>query len=1728
MADKRKVYTITINGLKESVDLVKSLNSELTDLDSSLRKLKSQKINIEAKVDVDDTKTKKIVSGNEGELPVSMQLSAREKELEIQKQLKSEVKATAQAQAAVTDEYKRSLAETIKAKDEVKSVKQEITDMFNGAKDGAGRYTNTLAGLRAELRDLVKEQKSLEIGSDAYNELDNRILAVTSNLKALEQAHGDFRRNVGNYPTAEVEAFRAKFEELYTEMMNLVKESNDLHKVLNGVEVGSELYNAIKKDIDEVDAKLKKAKQDVDSFNASLSKTPKFEVKVGDATREFSSIREAVKSLTADLTRMTAEGKNNTKEFNDTIVALGRLKTSIKDVSDEAQSYVGNAKALSDTLEIMRGVTGIASIGQGLSMLFGGENKDLDEAIKKFTALSLIMQGIEEQARAMNYKNSIWGKTLKWVWNWLEKIGNFKFNGSESLNDTIDKFDRWANTLKEINKWKTGKIEKDELEGLDNQINKVSKDFSDFTDDAKASWKRFRDSIEDIKFTINTDDVQKQLDSVAKQIEITQKDIETFEGFKLDIETGKVEGDIDEINGMIEFLKKNLKDLNNEKITIESADITNEVQASLRYLDEFDRKLADMEGEGIDVEGVKKLSTEWRRVVSSVQYANSNLAKTPAILKAIGVAGEAAAKGLKFATAALKGFLKATVILGLIQIAMEVVMWIIEKLRDAVVGLWDAMRSKGGLEMEKRLDMIGDSADRTRDKLSKLSDELERMSKLGKITELEKAKKELENYQNAAMDAAKGLQDFIAAQTEAGNLKPAALLNNLNNSAEFSTKRVSFILGDAADIKNLDEFKEHYKALEKAAQNGTDVIEAGWKRGSGALLTADDAVEQLGDDTKAVLNDMALKVNQINVDISHINFDKPEEAAEELTKSIEQMRKITDNELYQSAIANLDKLLPEEEWAQGLSRIYKTFESMVDNANDKAKDLAVAIAAANKEMAKQTELSNINAIPDAKKRQAALDAYNKKQRQEEINNSLADAKHKREALEALDKEYDQIARDRAKDASSNARTDAEEGLKALRDIRIELMRDGLDKEIALLEAKMSDEIKAAEKYGKRRGEVILAIQEKYNYLIQKKREEWYKKHKKAVDEFNREMLERQRQAAEELAEVQNVANINNVQRNLDLNENIHQEERRTISYDFDYDIDKSLQQNNELLQRQKQYHAEMLAEDAAYLNEKRELELEEAKQTTKMQLAEEKSRWERSIDEASTAEARKIEEIAELYEQGVVSYEEWAKMKQDIETNYQSLMQDLTYAHEKKLEEIEKNGQQDLLNIEANYITERQQAQDDANRKLISSIQSAYDEISYISEEQQKRNTNRKTGIFDIGKERKRLKEVSYAYEKTMAEIDDAYEELKRQLNDGDIDFNQFEEAKKQLDNLKKNAVKAQEDTQYALKDLFENWASNVNSTAQEIADAFNDLYGRLNDIMNLKYDMEEEALNREQEQLDRENDIVEKAYDKQAEIVERYKDRINETEDELKDARGERRLALIDGLAQQREEYLKETEALQKQQQEKEKIAKKEEALQKQQDALEKKRKMLQKQQSIVNATINTALGVTQALSAYPPPASYALAAAVGALGAVQIGLIASQKYAQGGELDGPSHQYGGIKVPTKHGLSEVEGGEFITNRKTTKANTELLYFVNSIRRKVTIDDMEEFFGGKKKVRIPAQTASKYAQGGTLPDVADFNLKQQISPVYQEAEKTYVVQVVDIANALDGYENVRTLAGLE
>ena len=1714
MEDKKKVYKIVINGLSEAVNLTKSLNEQLSELESTIKKIGNTKIKVQGEVSV--PKEKKVVSGNETDKD---SLVSREKELAIQKQLNAEIKATGQAQAAVTDEYRKSLEEQMKQQEAVKQVKQDVKDMFSGAKTDAGEYTNTLAGLRAELRDLTKEQKSVELGTPEYDKLDDRILSLNSNLKSLESAHLDFRRNVGNYPTAEIEAFRAQFEQLYGDMQRLVQESNDLQRQLSQKTPGTEEYQALADKLKGVQSELEMAKDAVNEFNVSLKGTPtNFEIKVGDTVRNFNSVKDAVKTLTKELQVMTFEGKNNTKEFDDTITALGRLKTAIKSTGDEVGSYVGNAKGLSDTLEIMQGMAGIAGIGQGLMMLFGGTNEELDESIQKFSGLMLVMQGVEAQYKALKDSNSIYGNHLEKVWNWLDKIG--KWTGLDKVagyfGNAAESAKKYQSALKSIEDWNGGDFSK-KWKNVISEINTAAGSADKFSREFRDSFNSIVDTVSRFKISISTAPMEDKLRTIEKYINVLKQNIETFNAMKLDpnISTEKLQ----KVNQELHEVKSQLHTMEQFKVNIQTGN-TEEIFKNLRYdIMEFESHMDELEGKGIDTEQFKKLWEELKNASQQAQVANANIAQTPKILRTTGAAGKVMAVGMQLVSVSLKGvaasiktLLKSTVILAVVQAAFEALTWVVEKLADG----FKALKGPGSMEVDDRLDMIGDAADRASQKIKDYADECDRLAKQGLITELDAEKLKLKEVEKAAIEAAKGLKEYLNRQDE---IEAGALSDNLNNSS---------IMGLGKDITGLSkkngqyvgEFVEHYHILEKAVQEGTDKIEAGWKSGTGWLLTAGDAVEQLGDDTKAILGDMQNEINQIN-------FNNPEEA-------VEQFKKITDNELYQSALANMHKLFPEEEWAKTLDRMYQIFSDRVADMEGRAQDLSTAVKVANKELAKQTELSNINAIADPKKRQAALDNYNKKQRQEEIKNSLADEKHKQAALTALDKEYKQKARERQKSyqnstskTTKNGADDAERILKQIRDNHLAIMKEGLDKELKQLENSMQDELKEAEKATKHRNELILSIEEKYNYLIQKKREEWFKKHRKAVEDFNAEIVAVSKQAAAELAEVMGMQKINQTNRDIDQNENDNSERKRSIRYDYSIDASENVENNKKVLEEQKKFHKDMLDEEKKFIDERKRLQLQESTQNMDNLLAEEERRYQQQIEANDKAQREKWEQVYEMAQQGIVSEKEAQEMQQQVALEYQTAAADMLEAHNRKMEEIRKNGEQEQKNIVEQSLQERQQMQSEANSKAIGSLQEMYDEIGYISEQQQKKNVNRTTGLFNIQSEKKRLQEVLKAYNDTLSELDKQYEELKRQLNDGEIDFDQFTEGKKQIDSLKKQAKQSAEDTQNSLKDLFQTWAGSINDFAQKIASEFQNLYGTFNEIMSLKYDMEEEALDREQEQLDKETDMVDRAYEKQAEIVQRYKDAINKTEDELKTARGERRLALIDGLAQQREAYLQETDELKKQQIEKEKIKKKEDALKKKQDALEKKRKQQQKQQSLINAIVNTALGVTQALSAYPPPTSWILASAVGALGAVQIATISSQKYAQGGVLDGPSHSQGGIKVPTKRGMSEVEGNEFITNKKTTTHNTEMLYYINSIKRKITREDMEKFFDGKGKVSIPASHSLRFASGGTMPELTDFNLKNQIQNQQEQPEIRVVAQITDIASQLDNYNQIRVLAGL-
>lgn len=1645
MADKKKVYSIVINGLQESVDMAKSLNEQLKELDRSISKIQDRTIKIKGEVEVKTpTDAKTVVSG--GSNTTSNEKDS-EKELAIQKQITAEIRAQAQAEATKDERWREAYKNQLASKQTIKETRQELEAMASGAaivtEEGL-QYTNTMKGMKAELKALKQERDQLDLAKpeevERFKEIQQRALELETLLKSIESEAGVFSRNVGNYPQL--------LKQTTTEWENVQKIITTITDKLSKETPGTAAYDKLKSELEQAEKYAKKLDERLYDIKSNLNQVNSngLSINVGGVERQFNSVKDAVKTLTRELQEMTLAGKQNTEEFKATITALGQVKTAVSNTSSEIKSYVGNAKALNDTIEIMQGVSSIASIGTGIQGLFG--NTQLDDSLKKFASLTMIMQGLEKMQKSMTDKTSIWGVTLASIWNGMDK-GLNKLGEISGISSFISKnFKTWS-----VDFYNVGK-----------EITNAESEFEELLETTRT------ENSEVAKIAENLIEAEKNAAKLRAEIAAGKNTPENQSS--LDLETSNITA-----------ARKELKEL---------ADTGNET--AKKFLD-IDSAFAD----GIN----KTLSLFVKSGKNAVQeFLN------------MGKGAKAMAVGMNLATTAVKTFAKATIILAAVQIGLELITATIDKLSAGLkylannVASWFGSVGAAAQQTQVSVDSMNTSIEMSNDRLEKYNKEVERLQKAGSITAIEAMSLKLRNVGKEAENSGLELQQFIKT---VDNLDKS-LGNNLNSIGSWYEKW--FTSGE----KGIDGFLKRWETLRKAVEAGTDEIAQGGD-GWGWWYTASDAVDDFSDANKAMLQDLSNSIQKID-------FSKPEKAVKDFDKLFE--GEIGNARDY--AYRNIDKLFPEEPWAQMLKARLDATKSFLDQYRDMMAETGDMTAEMHKEAAKQIRDNTTAALPQSQREAQQL----KDQRADEIESMKKHGyaiEDQRKLEASINAKYDRMEKDRRDSMLKSIGKSGDDEyniLKQIRDNLLNLQSDGLDKEIKKLENAMADELHAAEKATKHRGELILSIQKKYQKLIEDKRTEWYKNLKKQQEQWNKEWVKMMQESADEVAEIMNTAALNSINRGLDQNENLNIKRTANISYDTSIDTSTmSFADNDKNIKLQKEYYDKLIQQQKEYIAEKTRLQLEESNENERIL----KEQAEKEYNQRTSANKEwyeaQIEAQNKAAKDGLVTEEEYQNNLLTITNSYQNANADAYEVYQTKLNETAKNGEQERNTIVTNGRQEEQRINDEANQKAIASIQDYYNEIADIAEREQKQNMNRHTGLFDYGKEKERLEKVKAGYDKTIADLETEYEKLKQQLNDNEIDFSQFQAGKKQIEDLKKQAQKASQETSESLSDLFQTWAGSVNDFASKIGQELQSLYSTFNDIQNLKLDAEQQQLDAEQDMLDKQSDMVEKAYNKQSDIVQRYKDAINNTEDELKNARGERRLALLDSLAAQREGYLAETEALKRQELEKEKIAKKEEQLKKKQDELEKKRKKQQQQASIVNATINTALGVTQALAAWPPPASYALAAAVGALGATEIALIASQKYAKGGLLEGKDHAHGGIKVPVKGGIAEVEGNEYIVNKQTTTQNLSLMEFVNSKKRRLNLDDFIEFYSGKAKYS-KAGSSMRFADGGTMPELTDFSDYQTSQPVVVDLTIDSKVSTVDIINSIDRVTQTRVLAGLD
>lgn len=868
-------------------------------------------------------------------------------------------------------------------------------------------------------------------------------------------------------------------------------------------------------------------------------------------------------------------------------------------------------------------------------------------------------------------------------------------------------------------------------------------------------------------------------------------------------------------------------------------------------------------------------------------------------------------------------------------------------------------------------------------------------------------------------------------------------------------------------VDNIEELENAWNQCNDAIAENKDYFDK-WQGGlkgwwNSLWATVKDTEQVMRGMGNISLSDLVARFDEVNQ-----KFEKGEISAEQFASELQKLKnEMNDNKILNSVIANLDKYIPDEEVRNAVQNIINEIYRLDDAFNMTSEGQIhywnqVRIDAMKDGMAK--ELAQIQ-----ENERHEIVEYGKTQ--EQIN--LIHNKYARQRQNAQDRANKESA-NKAKEYSKKLK-DAENELIA---IRIENMRDGLEKELASIENERRLALQKAQEYGKLSGQMQVEINRKYDRKILEEKRKWafevvkiYEDLEARIDQVNRTTFEKEVETAE--------SNISRRE-----SENI-----RATGYEMiqptNYDNTKDLEA----------YYKKVYEIQKNALDLQAQVRQESLDKELEFNQKEEEIRHKRIVDENNG-------EFIQQLRNGLITQEQYDELIEKENAAHNARMNALNQEYNSQTKNITEENLKDVHELYAQYFN-----------KIIDGIASDKAKIDEVVS-QPLIVDNEGWDVVNISKNRANFKKALADYENLKNSIIEKQNELDKALKSKTISAEDFAISKKALDDEMKAINEAEKGVKQSSKELLGNFFQSIQQYVQAVGQAATSIIQSIGEINDAAFEKQMEA-------LDRQTEYYEKQLEKQRELTQKYADDVEGIEDELATARGDRRQHLIDQLnaqmAAQRESLAQEK-----------RIEKEQEKLDKKKQKLDDDNNDRKKSQAITTALINAALAISNAaVNNWPIPAIPMIAAAT-AVGAAQIAAVKAAKYADGGVLQGKSHKQGGIKL--LNGYAEAEGGEYITNKRTTAKNVDLLDYINSKKRRVDLSDMIEFYAEKQKANIRNISKRYFADGGYVPTLRnDITINDRLINAMEDySERPVYVEVVDIMNKADNVRQVRTLAGIE
>lgn len=1035
---------------------------------------------------------------------------------------------------------------------EINGVSQSVSavDALLAKLDALDDKINSLSDVdTSDLRSSLESiRKELETNADNWEDISDRIEDVTQDINSLERAYNSLENP---FKVQDIKQYNEEVEDISESIKDVEKAAEKIDG-LGGLSTDLERATARAEDLAN---SLNKVQRAEDQLGTKLN------VNIGGLSLQFDDVNQAIGVLEDKLYQLAANGQRSSKEFAEITQQVVSLRQAVVAVDNEIDNaFSGGLNRLIGGFESLASV---ASIGEGLNQLFGIQG--LDESIQKFTALSLILQGIRNIQIDLADKASVAAKAYKALSTVAEPLGNLLTKPFEAASKSFTNFTnnfKYADLVGKLNEL-TKVIDGDTysaFQQLHYDLIRISNDFQDIPKSVKDAALKLGDvgpilqQIEDL-FVFG--------DLTDEQAEKARKAVEEF--------------------------RQGLGDA-----TIEAGLINKKIQ-------ELNKVLLD--NGVVFVDGVPKINLFQKGLIKL-------------------------AAGVKVVAAAFKTLAKSTIILAALQLAMEALTWVFDKISAA----WT--KFAGDDSLVGQFETTTQAIEATNNSLNKYITNLQKLSDTKVISNQTRINESIEEY-------TKALNKAIISQQA------------LNAAREKSAKPLDLSAGNTwftgAEIKNMEDFTKQFEILQKAVQAGTDRFKVlkdeskevqeqfGGNWFNEFWNTASDAAADFGEVQKAVISDIQYR-------LSTLDLSKGEE---EIKKFLD----LLDTPMYQTSLANIEKLFPEDEYAKVLAANIKQIQDYYSQISNLQKEAEVEA----QRTAEQIATNNIAAIRNRFQRERA-------ELENNYQKELKDAADNEELKASITNKYNSQRANLLKSQGNEVRNIQNQ----INSNEIAAMQDGFQKRLAELENSRQQELQSARDSEILVGEQVAAINKKYDAQVLQAKKEFYESRKKLMQDYTNQYRQLWREIADIEAEI--ATSKVNVRA---------QDQMEALGF------------NEESIDNIRNYY-----------NQIRDIANEQAKKIAEINKEQTQVGTDSSLEEENQRNRERLEVIKQNYEDGLLTKEE-----------YDKAVQDENDVHYKKLETITRQGEQKLVEIQKEYDQTAKNNNIAAINERISAINEAYSNV---------------------------------------------------------------------------------------------------------------------------------------------------------------------------------------------------------------------------------------------------------------------------------------------------------------------------------------------------------------------------------------------------------------------------------